>query len=47
VQVADPDLIVKKEALKKRMNWNPKTRLEEILKNDDLTSAGVGVTFPL
>ena len=47
VQIADPDLIVEKKALKKRMDGNPKTPLEEILKNNNLTGAGVGVALPL
>jgi len=46
VQVADPDLIVKKKALEERMDRNPKAPLEEIFKNDNLTGAGVGVAFP-
>ena len=42
VQVADPDLIVKKKALEERMDRNPKAPLEEILKNDNFTGAGSG-----
>jgi len=47
VQVADPDLVVKKKALEKRMDRNPKAPLEEILKNNNLTGARVGVALPL
>jgi len=47
MQVADPDLMVKKKALEERMDGNPKTPLEEIFKNDNLTGAGVGVAFSL
>jgi len=46
VQVADPDLIVKMKALEDRMDGNPKTPLEEIFKNYNLTGTGVGVAFP-
>ena len=46
VQVADPDFIIKKKALQERMNWNPKSPLEKIFKNYNLTSARVGVTRP-
>ena len=45
VQIANPDLIVKKKTLKKRMNGNPKSRFEIILKDYDLTGAGVRVTL--
>jgi len=45
VQIADPDLIVKKKTLKERMNGNPKSPFEITLKNYDLTGAGVGVTL--
>ena len=47
MQVADPNLIVKKKALEERMDGNPKTPLEEIFKNDNLTGARVGVAFSL
>ena len=47
MQIANPDLIVQKKTLKKRMNRNTKASLDEILKNDDLTSARVGVALPL
>jgi len=43
VQDADPDLIVKKKSLKERMNWNPKSPLEIILEDYNLTNAGIGV----
>jgi len=46
VQVADPDLIVKKKALEERVDRNPKSPLEKIFKNYDLTGTGVGVAFP-
>ena len=47
VQIANPDLIVKEKTLEKRMNGNPKSPFEVILKNYDLTNAGVGVTLSL
>jgi len=46
VQIADPDLIVKQQSLKIWMNCHPKSPLEKILKNDNLTSSGIRVTFP-
>jgi len=45
VQVADPDLIIKKKTLKERMNGNPKSPFEIILNDYDLTGAGVRVTL--
>ena len=39
MQIANPDLIVQKKPLKKRMNRNPKTPLNEILDE-------VGVALP-
>jgi len=42
VQIADPDLIVKKKTLKKRVDRNPKAPLEKIFKNYDLTARGSG-----
>ena len=47
VQIANPDLIVKEKTLKKRMNKNPKSPFEVILKDYNLTGAGVGVTLSL
>ena len=47
MQIANPDLIVKEKTLKKRMNGNPKSPFEVILKNYDLTGTGVGVTLSL
>ena len=47
MQIANPDLIVQKKTLKKRMNRNTKAPLNEIFKNDDLTGARVGVALPL
>jgi hypothetical protein len=41
VQIADPDLVVKKQSLKKWMKWYPKSPLEKILKYDNLTSSGI------
>ena len=46
VQIADPNLIIKKQPLKKRMDRHPKPLLEKIVKNNDLTSAGIRVTLP-
>jgi len=47
VQIANPDLIVEKKTLEKRMDGNPKTPFEEILKDYNLTGVGVGVALPL
>jgi len=47
VQNANPDLIVKDKTMEKRMNGNPKSPFEVILKYCDLTGAGVGVTLSL
>jgi len=47
VQIANLNLIVKEKTLKKRMNGNPKSPFEVILKDYDLTGAGVGVTLSL
>ena len=46
VQIADPDLVVKKKTLEERVDRNPKTPFEKIFKNHDLTGTGVGVAFP-
>jgi len=46
VQIADPDLIVKKKALEGRVDRNPKAPLEKIFKYYDLTDTGVGVALP-
>ena len=46
MQIADPDLIVKKKALEKRVDRNTKAPLEKIFKDYDLTGMGVGVAFP-
>jgi len=47
VQIANPDLIVEKKTLEKRMDRKPKTPFKEILEDYNLTSAGVGVALPL
>jgi len=47
VKIADPDLIVQKKPLEKRMDRNPKTSLEKIFENYNLTGTGVGVALPL
>jgi len=47
VQIANPDLIIEKKTLEKRMNGNPKTPLKEIIEDNNLTGAGVGVALPL
>ena len=41
VQIANPDLIVKKKTLEKKMNRNPKSPLEKIFKNYYLTSGAL------
>ena len=45
VQVADPNLIIKKQALQKRMNRNPKTPFEEIFKYNNLIRPWVRKAF--
>jgi len=47
VQIANPDLIVEKKTLEKRMDGNPKTPFKEIFEDYNLTGAGVGVALPL
>jgi len=47
VQIANPDLIVEKKTLEKRMNGNPNTPLKEILEDNNLTGAGVAVALSL
>ena len=47
MQIANPDLVIQKKTLKKRMNRNTKTPLNEIFKYDDLTGTRVGVALPL
>jgi len=47
VQIANPDLVVKKQTLKKRMNRHPKTPFEEILEYYDLTGLRIRVAFSL
>jgi len=42
VQIADPDLIVKKKTMEERVDRNPKAPLEKIFKNYDLTGTGSG-----
>ena len=37
MQIANPNLIVKTEALKKRMYRNPKSLLKEVFEHHDLT----------
>jgi len=46
VRIANPDLVIQKKTLNKRMNRHPKTPLEEILEHNDLTGAGVGELSP-
>jgi len=46
MQIANLNLIIKKKALKKQMNKHPKSPLERIFKNNDLTSSGIRVTLP-
>ena len=40
VQIANPNLIVEKQAVKKWMHRHPKTPLNEIFKDNDLTGDG-------
>jgi hypothetical protein len=43
MQIANPNLVVQTQPLKKRMDWNPETPLKEVFKDNDLTRLGVGV----
>ena len=45
MQIANPNLIVQTESLEERVHWNPKTPLEEILKNHNLTWLWIGAAF--
>ena len=45
MQIANPNLIIQTEPLKERVHWNPKTLLEEIFKNHNLTWLWIGVPF--
>ena len=37
MQIANPNIVIQTEPLKERVHWNPKTPLEEILENHNLT----------
>ena len=37
ILIANPNLVIQTEPLKERVHWNPKTPLEEIFKNHNLT----------
>ena len=37
MQITNPNLIIQTEPLKERVHWNPKTLLEEIFENHNLT----------
>jgi hypothetical protein len=43
MQIANPNLIIQTKSLKERMDWNPKTSLEEIFEDNYLTKLGIGV----
>jgi hypothetical protein len=43
MQIADSNLVIQAETMKKRMDRNPKTPLEEIFEDDYLTRLGIGV----
>ena len=47
MQIANPNLIVKTETLKKRMYRNPKSPLKEVFEHHDLTWLWIGVPFAL
>ena len=47
MQIANPNLIVKIEPLKKRMYRNPKSPFKEILEHHDLTWLWIGVPLAL
>jgi hypothetical protein len=43
MQIANPNLIIQEQPLKERMDRNPKTPLEEVFEDNDLTRLRVGV----
>jgi hypothetical protein len=45
MQIANPNLIVQTQRLEERMNWNPKSPLEEVFKYNNLTGLGVREAF--
>jgi len=45
MQIANPNFIINKKALKKQMNRHPKSPLEKFFKNHNLTSTGIGVAL--
>ena len=45
MQIANPNLVIQAETLKERVHWNPKTPLEEILENHNLTWLWIGEAF--
>ena len=45
MQIANPNLLIQAETLKERVHWNPKTPLEEILENHNLTWLWIGEAF--
>jgi hypothetical protein len=45
MHIANPNLIIQTKTLKERMDWNPKTPLEEIFKDNYLTRLGIGVAI--
>ena len=45
MQITNPNLVIQTEPLKKRVHWNPKTPLEEILENHNLTWLWIGEAF--
>ena len=45
MQIVNPNLLIQKRTLEKRMNWDPKTPLKEIIKKDDLTRSQIGEAF--
>ena len=47
MQIANPNLIIQAEPLKERVHWNPKTPLEEIFENHNLTWLWIRVPLAL
>ena len=47
MQIANPNLVVEKQTVKKWVHRHPKTPLKEIFKNYDLTGLGVWIAFSL
>jgi hypothetical protein len=45
MQIVNPNLVIQTKTLKERMDWNPKTPLEEIFEDNYLSRLGIGVAI--